>query len=165
MKKIYILCVDDELEVLQAVEQNIAELEDTFPILTAESSAEARTLVKQIADEGNLLGLVLCDHVMPGDNGVDFLIELDKEDGFANTRKVLVTGQAGLDATVKAVNQGRLNHYIAKPWQAENLLAIAKDQLTRFVIRSKLSPLPYMMSLDTEKLSEYIRTEGITTDQ
>lgn len=165
MKKIYILCVDDEPEVLQAVEQNIAELEDSFPILTAESSDEARTLVKQIADEGNLLGLVLCDHVMPGDNGVDFLIELDKEDVFYNTRKVLVTGQAGLDATVKAVNEGRLNHYVAKPWQAEELIKIAKDQLTQFVIRSKINPLPYMMSLDAEKLSEYIRTEGIVTDR
>lgn len=165
MKKIYILCVDDELEVLQAVEQNIAELEDTFPILTAESSDEARTLVKQISDEGNLLGLVLCDHVMPGESGVDFLIGLDKEDDFANTRKVLVTGQAGLDATVKAVNEGRLNHYIAKPWQAEDLLATAKDQLTQFVIRSKINPLPYMMSLDAKKLSEYIRTEGMITDR
>jgi len=165
MKKIYILCVDDEPEVLQAVEQNIAELEDSFPILTAESSDEARTLVKHIADEGNLLGLVLCDHVMPGDNGVDFLIELDKEDVFSNTRKVLVTGQAGLDATVKAVNEGRLNHYVAKPWQAEELIKIAKDQLTQFVIRSKINPLPYMMSLDAEKLSEYIRTEGIVTDR
>ncbi|HAV13771.1 MAG TPA: hypothetical protein DCX06_09840 [Opitutae bacterium] len=165
MKKIYILCVDDEPEVLLAVEQNIADLEDTFPILTAESTAEARTLAKQITSEGNQLGLVLCDHVMPGENGVDFLIELDKEDAFNNTRKVLVTGQAGLDATVKAVNEGRLNHYIAKPWKAEDLVAIAKDQLTQFVIRSKMNPLPYMMCLDAEKLAEYIRTDGSVTDR
>ncbi|MGJ8638732.1 MAG: response regulator [Opitutaceae bacterium] len=164
MKKIYILCVDDEPEVLQAVEQNIAPLEDTFPILTAESADEARKLVKQINDEHNLLGLVFCDHVMPGDQGVDFLIELDRDPIHSKTRKVLVTGQAGLDATVKAVNEGHLNQYIAKPWNAEDLLKIAKDQLTRFVIRNKLSPIPYMMLLDTEKLSEYIRTEGMITD-
>lgn len=165
MKKIYILCVEDEPEVLEALERNIAELEDSFPVMTAESSSDARKVIEQIQNEGNELGLILCDHIMPGQNGVDLLIELDKKSEFSKTRKVLVTGQAGLDATVKAVNEGRLNHYIAKPWDAQDLLQVVKDQLTEFVIKTNTNPMPYMAVLDAAKLSEYIYKNGILTDE
>lgn len=165
MKKIYILCVDDEPEVLDAVERNIAEIEDTFPIITAESADDARKVIEQIQSEGNDLGLILCDHIMPGDNGVDLLIEVGKQPEFEKTRKVLVTGQAGLDATVKAVNEGRLNHYIAKPWDAQDLLQVVKDQLTDYIIKSGKNPMPYMSDLDAAKLSEYIYKNGILTDE
>lgn len=165
MKKIYILCVDDEPEVLDAVERNIAEIEDTFPIITAESADDARKVIEQIQSEGNDLGLILCDHIMPGDNGVDLLIEVGNQPEFAKTRKVLVTGQAGLDATVKAVNEGRLDHYIAKPWDAQDLLQVVKDQLTAYVIKSDKNPMPYMSVLDAAKLSEYIYKNGVLTDE
>ena len=164
MKKIYILCVDDEPEVLDAVTRDIAAIEDTFPILTAESVDEARKVVAQIERDGDELGLVLCDHIMPGEHGVDFLIELGNTEAFEKTRKVLVTGQAGLEATVKAVNEGRLNHYVAKPWGADELLATVKEQLTEFIIRKRLNPMPYMSDLDAAKLSAYIHEHGVVSD-
>ncbi|MEN8662756.1 MAG: response regulator [Lentimonas sp.] len=165
MKKIYILCVDDEPEVLDAVQRNIADIEDTFPIITAESADDARKVIEQIKSEGNDLGLILCDHVMPGDHGVDLLIEIGNQPEFTQTRKVLLTGQAGLDATVKAVNKGQLNHYIAKPWGAEELMQIVKDQLTEYIIKTNQNPIPYMAMLDAAKLSEYIYKNGILSDE
>jgi len=165
MKKIYILCVDDEPEVLDAVERNIAQFEDTFPIVTAESADDARRVVTQIENDGDELGLVLCDHVMPGDNGVELLIEIGAQSYFEHTRKVLVTGQAGLEATIKVVNQGHLNHYIAKPWNADTLTEVVKDQLTEFVIKSNQNPMPYMAILNTEKLSDHIYKNGILSDE
>ena len=47
-----------------------------------------------------------------------------------------MTGQAGLEDTVRAVNEANLDHYIAKPWDAEALQAIVREQLTEYVSRS-----------------------------
>lgn len=164
MSKIYILCVDDEPEVLEAVERDIAQLEDDFPLETAESADDARKVIDQIYQEGHRLGLILCDHVMPGDTGVTLLIEMLNDERTQHTRRVLLTGQAGLDATIQAVNSGNLNHYIAKPWTPDNLLRVARDQLTDYIIDTASNPLPYMQQLNSQKLAEVIHKHGLISD-
>jgi len=165
MKKIYILCVDDEPEVLEAVERDIAELEDDFPLETAESADDARTVIDQIYAVGDRLGLILCDHVMPGDTGVELLIEMFNDERTHDTRRVLLTGQAGLEATVQAVNAGQLNHYIAKPWTPDNLRQVARDQLTEYVIQTETDPRPYMQQLNMQKLAEVVYKRGLISDE
>lgn len=164
MNQIHILCVDDEPEVLEAVERSIAPLEKYFPIETADSADDARTVIREILDNGDRVGVILCDHIMPGENGVDLLIALSQEDSTADTRKVLLTGQAGLDATVLAVNQADLHHYIAKPWNTDDLVRTVKTQLTEYIIKAGIDPLPYMQSLDSAVINEAIRRGGLITD-
>lgn len=165
MKSLHILCVDDEPEVLEAVERDIASLEDHFPIETAESADDARERIKSIEAAGGEVALIFCDHVMPGDNGVDLLVEMQTSDSTRRTRKVLLTGQAGLDATVNAVNKAQLDHYIAKPWSPTQLLEVAKAQLTAYVIEQSIDPRPYLSILDTAKLAEQIHKHGLIVDE
>ncbi len=47
---------------------------------------------------------------------MDFLVELNGDPATRPIRKVLITGQAGLEDTIRAVNEADLDHYIAKPW-------------------------------------------------
>lgn len=162
--KIYILCVDDEPEVLEAVERDIAQLEDDFPLETAESAGDAREVMNQIYQNGHRLGLILCDHIMPGDTGVDLLIEMRNNERTQHTRRVLLTGQAGLEATIQAVNAGKLNHYIAKPWSPDNLLSVARDQLTEYIIQTGINPLPYMQQLNSQRLAEVMHKRGLISD-
>ena len=164
MTTIYILCVEDEPEVLDVIVRDLSELEDFFPIEMAVSAEEARTIIKEIEARGDKLGIAICDHVMPGDKGVDLLIEMQKESFTVATRKILLTGQAGLEATVEAVNNARLNRYIAKPWDPENLVSVVKDELTSFVIEQEKDLLPYMSVLDATRLQETIRTKGNISD-
>ena len=96
--------------------------------------------------------MILCDHIMPGKNGVDLLIELHNEDAFRPAQKVLVTGQAGLDDTVAAVNKANLRHFIAKPWKQEELVENVRQVMTDYVIENERDLLPYMKVLDTERL-------------
>jgi CheY-like chemotaxis protein len=157
MKQIYILCVDDELDVLQAVARDLASAEELFPVETAASAAEAKQIVERIKrTKGAALGLIFCDHIMPGQNGVDFLIELAEDPATCRTRKVLFTGQAGLEDTVQAINRAGIQHYLAKPWQKENLLAVTRDLLTDYVIEQDLDPLPFMRFLDAVRLAEFL---------
>ncbi len=161
-RQIYILVVEDELEVMEALVNDLEQFEEYFPIESANSSEEAKQVVKDIYASGNEIGLVLCDHVMPGQNGVDFLIELQTNNQQHNAKKVLVTGQAGLEDTIQAINNAQLDHYIAKPWTKEQLEQVVTAQLTNYVMDQRYNPMQYMMILDSVRLSEYMRTHKIT---
>ncbi|MCH8557799.1 MAG: response regulator [Balneolia bacterium] len=164
MSTIYILCVEDEPEVLDVIVRDLSALEDVFPIEMAVSADEARNIIKEIKEQGDKVGLAICDHVMPGDKGVELMIEMQGDEFTERTRKVLLTGQAGLDATVEAVNHARLNRYIAKPWDPDNLVSVARDELTTFVIENEKDLLPYMGALDAKRIQEAIRARGTISD-
>lgn len=161
-QQIYILVIEDELEVMDALVNDLEEFENDFPVETANNSEEAKKVVDQICDSGAEIGLILCDHVLPGENGVDFLISLESRKEFKDSRKVLVTGQAGLEDTVQAINKADLDHYIAKPWTKEALHKVVVDQLTGYVIERKYNPLDYMSVLDGVRLAESMRDNSLT---
>jgi len=160
--QIYILVVEDELEVMDALVNDLEQFEKFFPVESANSAEEARNVVNEIYNAGNEVGLILCDHVMPGQNGVDFLIELEKYLDQHSAKKVLVTGQAGLEDTIQAINNAHLDYYIAKPWTKELLEDVVIAQLTNFVMQRHYNPMQFMMILDSVRLSEYMRTNHIT---
>lgn len=160
MSDIYIICVEDEPQVLDVVIRDLASLEEVFPIEVAHSADEARALIRELKAEGFTLGLAICDHIMPGDNGVDLMIEMQHDPFTEHTRKVLLTGQAGLEETIEAVNNAKLNRYIAKPWNPDHLLKVAVEELTSYVVAHETELLPFMAVLDQEKLQEAIRAKG-----
>lgn len=144
---ICILCVDDEPDVLDVAVRELTVLEDAFPVETAASAAEAREVLESLARRGHRVGVMFCDHVMPGEHGVDLLVALNGDPRWHPTRKVLLTGQAGLDATVQAVNHGGLAHYIAKPWGRNELVSVAQEQLAQYIAGVSIDPLPYIRHL------------------
>ncbi|MEM9445702.1 MAG: response regulator [Verrucomicrobiota bacterium] len=162
--KVHILCVEDEAEVLEAILRDLAQLEDYFPIECAKTANEAKEVIQVLLQKRQHIGLILCDHIMPGQNGVDFLIEIHEQDSLRESRKVLLTGQAGQEATIEAVNQAELNHYIAKPWQKENLVQVAKSQLSEYIIDNHINPTPYMAMLDQALISEAVRKGNLLSD-
>jgi len=164
-KKIYILVVEDEPEVLDAIVRDISDFEDFFPIEMADTAEEAREIVQDILEKDDGIGLILCDHVLPGDNGVELLVELQHKEETNSTRKVLITGQAGLQETVRAVNEADLKHYIAKPWNKDELVDIVKELLTDYVLDHVDDVLPYMKVLDGGRIAEAIRKGRTVTDK
>lgn len=158
--KIHILIVEDEPNVLSAVARDLEIFEDVFPIEISESAEDAREVINEIHENDGKLGLVICDHILPGTYGTDFLVELKNDEKTNTAMNVLLTGQAGLEETIKAVNEGGLKHYIAKPWDKKELLDITKKLLTDFVIKNEKDLLPYMRLLDQERIAEEIRNRS-----
>lgn len=152
MIKYLILCVDDEREVLDSVVQDLADFEEFFNIEAAESAQEARDVISEYSDEGIPLALILCDHIMPEQTGIQFLIELHNSKLTTHARKVLLTGQAGLEDTVEAINQSSLDFYVAKPWNGEKLRQAITDQLTEYMIHNEAELMPWVRVLDSEKI-------------
>ncbi|KHA61394.1 chemotaxis protein CheY [Vibrio variabilis] len=154
MSKYLILCVDDEREVLDSVVQDLDEFEEHFSLEAAESVQEAKQIIEDAERDGIKLALILCDHIMPEQTGISFLIELNEQPSTQATRKLLLTGQAGLEDTVEAINHSSLHFYIAKPWRGDELRTVIKEQLTQYMIENEPELMPWAPILNTEKIFE-----------
>ncbi len=156
MDRIYIVCLEDQREVLNAILEELEDFEEAFVLEGCESANEAEELLDEIVQDGDRLGLVISDHIMPGKTGVDFLIDLKKDERFKQTRKILLTGLATHGDTIKAINQASIDHYIEKPWTPEKLIAFTKELLTRFLLESGIDYQPYLKYLDKKVLFQYL---------
>ncbi|OLQ74895.1 hypothetical protein BIT28_13120 [Photobacterium proteolyticum] len=152
MNKYLILCVDDEREVLDSVLHDLGSLEEHFIIEAAESVDEAKEVLADAIADHIPLALILCDHIMPGETGIDFLIELKQQSETTRSRRVLLTGQAGLEETVQAVNHASLDYYISKPWDGDQLKDVVIDQLTTYIIDNEKELMPWARILDTGRI-------------
>jgi len=159
-----IVCVEDEIEVLESVVRDLELYEDDFLIETATSVTEAHAVLNHLLSAGNRVALFICDHLMPGQTGVEFLVHLNGTQEFKDSEKMLLTGQAGLQDTVKAVNEAGLDYYIAKPWQRDHLQRVVRTLLTDYVIKSEKNLLRYFSCLDAERISEAVRKNTTLTD-
>jgi len=157
---ITILCLEDESEVRDAILRDLRPFEEYFRIEAAGDAADAAAVLGDIALDDDELGLILCDHRLPGESGVEFLTKIHARDTWHAARKVLLTGQADQQDTIRAVNEAGLNHYLGKPWNPEDLLAVVREQLTRYVLETDADPLPYLSILDPEPLLKRIAARG-----
>lgn len=156
MSDVFILVVEDEPGVRDAIARDVAPFTAAFRIEVAEDAADARELLGEIRAQGDQVALVLCDHLLPGERGTDLLIALHQDPATRPIRKVLITGQAGHDDTIRAINEADLDHYVAKPWKPEYLQDVVREELTDWVLANADDLLPYVATLDGPRLLEAI---------
>lgn len=124
-----ILCVDDEEGVLSALEQQLSlRFGQECDIACAQSGADALELIDELERDGEQVAVLIADQIMPGMKGVE-LLEVVHERS-PETLKILLTGQAGLEAVVSAINRAELDFYSTKPWD-EATLRLAVEGLLR----------------------------------
>ena len=125
--KHWILLVDDEESVIHAL-QRILRREEC-EILTAKNGEEGLSLLKQAERE---FALIISDQRMPGMNGAEFL---EKAKGiFPDAVRILLTGYSDSEAVIEAINRGGIHHYMAKPWNNEELLFRVRQALQQFAM-------------------------------
>jgi thioredoxin reductase (NADPH) len=130
MIKPAILAVDDELEVLNAVERDLRKrFGADYRILKAGSGAVALDAVRQLKQRNAPVALFLVDARMPQMSGTEFLIQARQF--YPDARKVLLTAYADTDVAIAGINQVQLDHYLMKPWDppAERLYPVLDDLL------------------------------------
>ncbi len=131
MSKGYIICVDDEVSVLETLQEQLRErFGRTHEIEIAESAENALALIDEILESGEVIEVIISDQVMPGMKGDKFLEEIHKK--LPDAIKILLTGQAGLDSAIRAINYGGLSRYIEKPWNIDLLSRDIQELITKF---------------------------------
>ncbi len=134
MSKPVILCIDDQRDVLAALTKDLSAFTDYFELMDADSAEDAGEVLAELTRDGTQVALLICDHVMPGVSGVDFLSSLRKRNELTHTRKLLLTGLATQGDTIRAINEAAIDHYLAKPWQAGQLTDTVARLVTSFIL-------------------------------
>jgi len=131
MAKPIIMTVDDEPQVLNAVERDLrSHYRGEYRIVKANSGADALEAVQQFKQRNVPLALFLVDQRMPQMGGTDFLEQAQKF--YPEARKVLLTAYADTEAAIASINTIGLDHYLMKPWDPpdQNLYPVLDDLLS-----------------------------------
>ncbi len=156
MENIYIICVDDQQEVLNTLEQDLTLFDEKFNVEVCDSGAEALELMNEIDEAGNFVALIITDQVMPEMSGVELLVEVQNDGRFNDTQKMLLTGQATHQDTIEAINLGGIGQYLAKPWEKEDLNDMVRKMLTKYVFARGIDHSLYQQWLDQQLVFEYL---------
>lgn len=160
MSELVVLVIEDEPEVRAAIVRDLEGALTTVRIDQASDVDDALAAMDEATAAGDRIGLILADHRLPGRDGVDLLVDLHREPATASIKKVLVTGQADQQDTIRAVNEADLDHYISKPWDRDDLLRVTIDLLTDYVIETGVDPLAHMRDLDAARLAAAFADRG-----
>ena len=112
-----VLMVDDERSLLDIYTEALAPL---FEVVTATSTREAEFILRK-----KNFKAVIADHLMPGGNGMSFLVRCREE--FPHMQRVLVTGYMKPEMLLRSVNEAALYRYLLKPVQVADLVKIVQD--------------------------------------
>ncbi len=130
MAKPTIITVDDDAEVLLAVERDLRRrYADRYRVLRADSGVTALEALRGLRQRNDAVGLLLADQRMPRMTGVEFLGEAKKL--YPDAKRVLLTAYADTDAAIRAINEVEVHHYLLKPWDPpeEHLYPVIDDLL------------------------------------
>ena len=139
MAKPIILAVDDEPQVLSAVERDLrAHFGGEYRIIRAESGEQALETVHELNRRNDPVALFLADQRMPYMSGTDFLKEARQF--YPEARKVLLTAYADTEAAIASINEIGLDYYLMKPWDPPelNFYPVLEDLLSDWAATAEM---------------------------
>jgi thioredoxin reductase (NADPH) len=140
LAKPVILVVDDDREVLSAVERDLRHhYRQSYRILAAPSSQLAQDAALELKRRGAPIALFLVDQRMPGMTGTEFLREMRKL--HPDAKRTLLTAYADSEAAIAAINEVGLDHYLMKPWDPpeQRLYPVLDDLLADWSARARVT--------------------------
>jgi thioredoxin reductase (NADPH) len=156
MTKPVILAVDDDRQVLSAIERDLRlKYKDDYRVVAAQGGQQALEAARELKRRGTPIALFVVDQRMPDMTGTEFLKEARTL--HPDAKRTLLTAYADSEAAIAAINAVGLDYYLMKPWDPpERCLYPVLDELladwaararTPFegvrVIGSKWSPQSY----------------------
>lgn len=144
LQQVRILCVDDERNVLRALERLF--LDEDYEIVTCASGEEGL----QELESGEEFQIVISDYRMPGMNGVEFLKQVYTR--WPETVRIVLSGYADAGAIVDAINHGHIYKFIPKPWNDDELRVTIVNSVERFELRKENEELMRRLQDANEEL-------------
>jgi thioredoxin reductase (NADPH) len=115
MAKPILLTVDDDSDVLSAIERDLrSQYGGDYRIIGSDNPVGALDILKQLKVRGDRVALLLADQRMPNMDGVGFLQEAMQI--FPDAKRALLTAYADTNAAIAAINQAGINYFFTKPW-------------------------------------------------
>lgn len=141
-----ILIVDDEKRALELLRRTLRKTGDVDYAASGEEAIEKL--------DGKFYDLVISDQNMPGLKGVDVLsVAAERSE---TCGRILLTGYSDLEATVAAINRGRVHAYLHKPCSPDDLLMVVGNVLKRVSLSQENLRLLSVVTEQNEKLKEML---------
>jgi adenylate cyclase len=156
-----IICVDDEQTILDSlrIELEIA-LGDEYLIEMAQGGEEALEVIEELLEDEHDVALVIADYIMPDMKGDELLKRIHELS--PKTLKIMLTGQADLEAVGRAIQYARLYRYIAKPWQTEDLNLTVKEAVNSYFQEKKLAEQNAKLQRLNQELEQSIQLLSVS---
>jgi thioredoxin reductase (NADPH) len=115
MPKPILLSVDDDSDVLRAIERDLrSQYGAEYRVIGSDSPEGALDILKQLKLRNDSVALMLADQRMPRMNGIEFLQEGMRI--FPDAKRALLTAYADTTAAISAINEASINYFFLKPW-------------------------------------------------
>ncbi len=124
-----ILCIDDELDNVDALERIFRR---KYRVLKAVSGDEGLEHLKKESS----VSLIISDQRMPRMTGVEFFKKSLKT--HPETMRILLTGYTDIASVVEAINSGEVYRYVTKPWDPVDLANTVDKAIEKFELRQEL---------------------------
>jgi DNA-binding NtrC family response regulator len=112
-----VLLVDDEKPLLELYAEALSPY---FDVAVATSAKEAGFILHK-----RIFKVVVSDHLMPGGNGLSFLVDAREE--YPEMQRVLVTGYMKPEMLLRSVNEAALYRYLLKPVSLPELIKTVQE--------------------------------------
>lgn len=130
MGKPILLTVDDDSDVLRAIERDLrSHYGAQYRVLASDSPHGALDLLQQLKIRNDSVALLLADQRMPKMDGVGFLQQA--REIYPEAKRALLTAYADTNAAISAINEASINYFFLKPWDPpeEHLYSQLDDML------------------------------------
>ncbi|MGA6980832.1 MAG: FAD-dependent oxidoreductase [Candidatus Sulfotelmatobacter sp.] len=115
MLKPILLSVDDDTDVLRAIERDLrSQYGAEYRVIGSDSPEGALDLLKQLKVRNDTVALLLADQRMPRMDGVEFLQQAMGI--YPGAKRALLTAYADTNAAISAINHASINYFFLKPW-------------------------------------------------
>jgi len=162
MKLPFIIIVDDDEQVLRAIQRDVRnKYREDYRIAASQSANETLDLLKELKLKNESVAMLISDQRMPEMEGILFL-EKAKEI-YPDAKQVLLTAYSDIEAAIAAINKVKLDYYLLKPWNPpeEKLYPVLNDLLDEWQAFYKpdhegIKMIGYQWSPKSHKLKEFL---------
>jgi response regulator RpfG family c-di-GMP phosphodiesterase len=118
-----ILCVDDEVNVLNALKRLFRK--EGHTLLTASGGADALRLLRE-----NPVHLIISDQRMPEMSGTELMARVKAT--YPDIIRIILTGYTEVDTITESINKGNIYKFFLKPWNDQALTLEIRQALEQY---------------------------------
>ncbi len=153
--KRYIILVDDEAIILSVLSLHVKSfLPKGIELLTANSGESALEQIVPLIEKNGELICVISDYMMYPMRGSELLGRLEILS--PASKKIMLTGQADLQAVSEVLSKARLFRYIEKPWEPKDLEITVLEAINMYDNETELAKRTHELEILHKELEQKV---------